>query len=218
VPAARFTIDPDAPPQALPPQVKPGPDGQLVLHSLRSEAKPKFGELISSGLGTQTAEGAKLNGRDQMVVYAVQAWPEEDFSVRVTMRVEELPKNRIGQVFSAWAGGMDDPLRLVVDNGKLFARIEAGGGFSTPGVPIEVGQWCRVTAVKRGSTLTLFLNGKAVGSSAAPEFSNTAARDCALGGNPHFGGNEFLAATFSDFGIWARALSSEEVQQLAREN
>jgi DUF1680 family protein len=218
VPAARFTIDPDAPPQALPPQVKTGPDGQLVLHSLRSEAKPKFGELISPGLGTQTAEGAKLNGRDQMVVYAVPVWPEEDFSVVVTVRVEELPKNRIGQVFSAWAGGTDDPLRLVVDNGKLFARIESGGGSSTPGVPIQVGQWRRVAAVKRGTTLTLFVDGKPVGACAAPEFSTTAAHDFALGGNPHFSGSEFLAATFADFGFWGRALSEQEVQRTTREN
>ena len=156
-----------------------------------------------------------MNGRDQMLVYSVPAWPEEDFTVAVRVRIEEMPKGRIGQIFSAWAAGMDDPLRLAVDNGKLFARIEAGGGFATPGVPIDTGHWHDVAAVKHGSKLTLFLDGKPVGSSAAPEFTTTSARDCALGGNPHFSGNEFLAGTFAYFGLWARALSSEELFQIA---
>jgi hypothetical protein len=69
--------------------------------------------------------------------------------------------------------------------------------------------------VKRGSKLTLFLDGQPAGSCAAPEFTTTSARDCALGGNPHFTGNEFLAATFAEFGLWARALSGEELLQIA---
>jgi len=58
---------------------------------------------------------------------------------------------------------MDDPLRLAVQNGKLFARIEAGGNFGTPGVPIEIGRWHRVCAVKRGESLSLFLDGQPAG-------------------------------------------------------
>jgi hypothetical protein len=68
--------------------------------------------------------------------------------------------------------------------------------------------------VKSGATLQPFLDGQPAGSCAAPEFTTTAARDCALGGNPKFTGNEFLAATFADFGLWERALSTAEVQRL----
>jgi len=213
-PPARFTLAKDAPPQSLPPEVKAGPTGELVVHSLRDEKSPKFGSVLSEKFESRDAEGVRLNGRDQMLVYSVPAWPEEDFTVTVRLRIEEMPKGRIGQIFSAWAAGMDDPLRLVVDNGKLFARIEAGGGFATPGVPIDTGHWHQVVAVKHGSRLTLFLDGKSVGSSAAPEFTTTTARDCALGGNPHFSGNEFLAATFADFSLWARALSREDLRQM----
>jgi uncharacterized protein len=218
VPAARFILDPDAPPQTIPPALKAGPNGELLVHSLRVDERPRFGEVRSANASSRSADGTRVNGLDQMLIYSIPEWPEEDFTVAVAVRIDELPKGRIGQIFSAWAGGMDDPLRLVVDNGKLFARIEAGSGFSTPGVPIKAGQWHRVAAVKRGTTLTLFLDGKPVGSSPAPEFSTTAAEDCALGGNPHFTGNEFLAATFTDFGLWSRALSDEEVQSLAAGN
>ena len=152
-----------------------------------------------------------------MLVYSVPAWPETDFTVTLRVRIDEMPQGRIGQVFSAWAAGMDDPLRLVVDNGKLFARVESGGGFGTSGVPIEAARWHYVAAVKRGATLGLFLDGRPAGSGSVPEFTTTAARDCALGGNPHFSGNEFLAATFAEFGLWGRALSEEELQGMGRE-
>ncbi len=58
------------------------------------------------------------------------------------------------------------------------------------------------------------MDGLAVGSSAAPEFTTTAARDCALGGKPQFTGNEFLAATFADFSFWGRVLSDEGLRRL----
>jgi hypothetical protein len=80
---------------------------------------------------------------------------------------------------------------------------------------MEAGRWYHVAAVKRGGTLTLFLDGKPVGSCAAPEFTTTLAKDCALGGNPHFSGNEFLAARFADFSFFARALTAEEIQGMA---
>jgi hypothetical protein len=215
VPAACFTLASDTAAQRLPPQIKLGPNAEVVIHSLRAGEQPKFGELLSDKFDSRTEEGAKVNGHDQRIMYAVPCWPEEDFTVAVRFRVEEMPRGRIGQVFSGWAAGMDDPLRLVIDNGKLFARIEGSGGAGTSGAAIEPGRWYYTAAVKHGGSLKLFLDGKEVAVSAAPQFITTSARDCALGGNPHFGGNEFLAATFADFGLWARGLSGEEVRRLA---
>jgi len=214
VPPASFTLDPNAPPQKFPPVNKPGPNGELILHSLRGEELPKFGELLSAKHDGHTAEGTKLNGRDQMLVYSIPVWPEQDFTVAVRVRVDEMPKGRIGQIFSAWAAGMDDPLRLTVDGGKISARIEAGGFASTPGLAIAAGEWHHVAAVKEGTKLELFLDGQPAGSRTISEFNTTTAHDCALGGNPHFSGNEFLAATFADFGFWERALSAAEIRKL----
>ena len=215
VPPASFTLDPNATPQKLPPVNKPGPNGELILHSLRAEEPPKFGELLSAKHEGRTAEGTKVNGRDQMLIYSIPVWPEQDFTVAVRVRVDEMPKGRIGQIFSAWAAGMDDPLRLTVDGGKVSARIEAGNFLSTPGVAIAAGEWHHVAAVKQGTKLELFLDGQPAGSRTVGEFNTTTAHDCALGGNPHFSGNEFLAATFADFGLWERALSADELKQLA---
>ena len=136
VPPARFTLDPSAPQQTLPPEPKLGPNGELIRHSLRGDAAPQFGEVKSAKFSARDAEGTEVNGRDQMLVYAMPAWPEEDFTVAVRVRLSESQGKRVGQIFSAWAAGMDDPLRLMVDGGKVFARIEAGGGFSTRARPL----------------------------------------------------------------------------------
>ena len=215
VPPSWFRIDPSAPPQVLPAEPKFGPNGEMIVHSLRGDAAPQFGVLKSAKSSSRDGEATEVNGQDQMLVYAVPVWPEENFTISVRVFIKAHPQKRIGQVFSAWAGGMDDPLRIVVDGEKIFARIEAGGGFSTPGTPVETGRWYSVAATKRGASLTLYLDGKSVGSCIAPEFMTTQAQDCALGGNPHFSGNEFLAARFADFRFYAKALSTEEIQALA---
>jgi hypothetical protein len=217
VPPALFTLVEDAPTQSLPPEVKPGPSGELILHSLREGQPPGWGEVVAEKFVTRNSEGTKVNGRDQMLLYSLSAWPEEDFTVAVRVRLEEMPKDRIGQIFSAWAASMDDPLRLVVEKGQVFARVEAGATFGTPGVPIETGRWHHIAAVKRGDKLALFFDGRSAGTCSVPQFTTTSARDCALGGNPHYGGNEFLAGTFADFGFWARALSAEELHQIVKE-
>lgn len=69
--------------------------------------------------------------------------------------------------------------------------------------------------VKSGAILNLFLDGHPVGACAAAGFSTTNTQACALGGNPRFSGNEFLSATFADFGLWERALSPAEIERLA---
>jgi hypothetical protein len=214
VPPARYTLDADAPAPAQPPANKVGPNGELILHSLRSDAAPKFGMVDVSKHESSNAEGTQVNGRDQMLAYSLAAWPEEDFTVAVRVRIREMPKGRLGQIFCAWTAGMDDPLRLVVEKGRLFACIEAGQVYGTAGVPISQGTWHQVAAVKSGSTLRLFVDGQEAGSRAVPEFTATTSQKCALGGNPKFGGNEFLAATFADFGLWERAFSPGEIERL----
>ena len=215
VPPARFTVDPNLPPAVIPPEPRRGPAGEIIAHSLREGEPPTFGESTSAKFARRDAEGTEVNGRDQMLVYAVPTWPEADFTVSLRVRLPEVPSQRVGQLFSAWTAGMDDPLRLVLDHGRLFARIEAGAGYSTPGVPLKAGSWHTVAAVKQGTRLTLYLDGEPAGSCAAPEFSNTRSQDCALGGNPHYAGDEFLAARFADFRLYDRAMSVDEIKRSA---
>src|SRR5262249_20789155 len=100
--------------------------------------------------------------------------------------------------------------------GKLFARIEAGQNYGTTGVPVQAGRWYHLAAVKSASRLTLFVDGQAAASVRVPAFLYSNARDVALGGNPHYGGNEFLQAQLADFAFYGRSVSSNDVAQMAK--
>ena len=88
---------------------------------------------------------------------------------------------------------MDDPVRLCIENGKLFARIESGQAYSTGGHDVEEGRWYTLAVVKKGTDLRLYVDGKQRGHSTVPLLIRTQARDIAVGGNPHYNGNESLA-------------------------
>lgn len=224
-PHARFKVDPTqaATPEDLSDGNPEGPGGVLVKAALRGDPKPEFGLLKrasdfqpAAGPKAQPGQAVALNGNGQMLVYAIEEFPDENYSMAAWVRVTNFPEKRLGQIFSAWAGPMDDPLRVCVENGKLFARIEAQQGFTTPGVAIEIGRWHHVAVVKTGSQLVLYLDGKARESTAVPPFVNSAARNFALGGNPNYSENEFLAAELADFAFYGRALTAQEVAEQAR--
>lgn len=130
----------------------------------------------------------------QKKLFELEEWPEEDFSVSFRFRLRSHPGNRMAQLFSGWAAAMDDPLRVTIQDGKLSARMEAGAAYSTPAVPIEPGKWHEVSVRKQGAKLSLTLDGKERGSCTVPMFMITRAKNFALGGNPHFNGNEFVDA------------------------
>ena len=134
--------------------------------------------------------------------YHVPVWGEENYRLTLRFRILEMPMGRIGQVVSAWAGPMDDPLRVCVQNGLLHARIEAGGGFGTPGVPVEAGRWYSLEVKKTGVRLVLILDGQERASAGVPAFVNTKSRHIGLGGNPRYQGNEFLAVELQDFALY----------------
>ena len=148
-----------------------------------------------------------------LVAFDIEAWPETDYSVSLRVMMLNAPTRGIGQIFSAWCQGMDDPLRIVVDSAsKVHARIEAGRGWSTQGVALESNRWYRIAAVKEGVSLRLYVDGRAVGRSEAPADVSSNSKRVALGGNPlYLGASEFLAARFADFKLYGRALKAEEL-------
>ncbi|MFV1967978.1 MAG: beta-L-arabinofuranosidase domain-containing protein [Pirellulaceae bacterium] len=221
-PFKQFVVDP-----AAPPLVGNWPYGQRETDQMVTEARlqgdlqPAYGELLQAtgwkpGPGpTGKPNGAiELSGKDSMIKYKVLTFPEEDYTVSVKFSMTETPSTPIGQVFSAWAGGMDDPLRLVVQEGRLYARMEAGSGYGTEGYPIEKDRWYHVVGVKQGTTLTLYVDGQVRSTSNAPPIVVSNAADFAIGGNPNFSGAEFLPARFADLRFYARALSQKEVREL----
>jgi len=224
-PFKRFHVDPSLPPSTADQLTEfgEGPDGVIVCDPLAGDAKPSYGRLVRSA-GVQAAPGiegkagtaVQLDGKAAMLVYALKAFPGHEYTVSLWMAYDR-KEDRLGQVLSAWDHVMDDPLRICIAGGKLFARIEAGGGYSTQGVAVEPGRWYHVAVVKSGSHVTLYLDGKRVSVATVPVEVHSSARDFALGGNPHYTGtSEHLACRLAKFKMVARALAAEEIALAAR--
>jgi hypothetical protein len=221
-PAKRFRIDPALPPLAAEElsEYGEGPGGVVVAAALAGDPKPSYGKLLRSqgsgpaaGIDGKPGGAIRLDGQTGMLVYALRAFPSADYTVSLWFSYDR-KEERLGQVLSAWDHVVDDPLRLCIAGGKLFARVEAGTSYSTEGVAIDPGRWYHLAAVKSGPQIVLYLDGKPAGRLAVPAEVHSAARDFALGGNPHFTGvSEHLACRVAKLGMYVRALSAEEVAQ-----
>ena len=191
----------------------------LVKAALRSAAPPEIGQAVKSveKLPSDAAlHGVALDGAKSMVSFALPEFPEEDYAASARVQILGLPEGRVGQVICGWTAPMDDPLRVCVEGGKLYARIEAGQSYSTPGVPVEAGRTYHIVAMKRGASLKLYVDGKLRGETVAPLFLRSNSREIALGGNPRYQGPEFLAMRAADFQFFSHALSDAEVAALAK--
>lgn len=219
-PPRSFVVDPRLPP-VDPAVLEPaeGPGGLLVHAPLTGAPEPAFGRLLrargwaaAAGTDGQVSVAVREGG---MLVYAVDEFPDEEYTAMVRVLIERLPEGRVGQVLSAWCVGMDDPLRVCVESGRIRARIEAGQGYDGEAVPIEPGRWRHVAVVKRGSALALYLDGQPVARGPAPAYLRSASRAIALGGNPCYAGDEHLDARFADFRLYGRALTEAEIARAA---
>jgi hypothetical protein len=218
-PPARFTVDPQLPPVSGSSSRVPDENALLISASLAGQSEPEVGELRSAlnvhAVPDQpNAPGAALetDGAQGRLVFGIEEFPDEDYSVSVWVSIKQLPEGRLGQVCSAWTAPMDDPLRICIENGKVFARIEAGQSYGTPGTPIEVNHWYYVAAVKAGTGLTLYLDGEPRAHATVPLFVSSRSHEIALGANPRYAGNEFLAARFAGFSLYGRALTVAEIK------
>jgi DUF1680 family protein len=196
-------------------------DGVVVEAGLQGSPEPSYGKLVSatgwkatSGPG-DTADGAiELDGTSGMLVYALRAFPQSEYSLSLRFSAQRV-NGPFGQVFSAWSRGGDDPLRLCIDAGKLFLRVEAGSFYSTSGFAVTENTWYHLCVVRRANELTLYVDGQPVETLRIPAAIPSSARDFALGGNPHYtGASEHLPCRVTDLLLSVRPLTPEQVATL----
>ena len=215
-------MDPKLPRLPRPPLVPATSQGPILSAPLAGTAVPEVGTLQTER-GIKPAPGPRdsanravqTGGKGGLLSYKLESFPEEDYSAALWVDVAQLPDGRLGQILSAWTGPMDDPLRLCIESGKLFARMESGQGYSTPGIPCPISTWQHLAVVKRGTDLRLFVNGIARGQATVPLLIHSQAKEVGLGGNPRYSGDESVAARYARFSIFERALEDEEIKDLA---
>ncbi len=192
-------------------------DGLVSGSYLDGNGKPAYGYMEKSvnvkparDRRNRPGKAVKL-GPKSMLLYRIPYFPEREFSFVAWVKPEGLPTKHLAQVFCAWSRSLDDPLRVVLEGTKLYARVEAGSISSTEGVEVQEGKWIHIAATKEGPTLKLYVNGKKTGSAEVPDKDFTLARDFALGANPQSLGPENFTGSIDDFALYARALSAQEI-------
>lgn len=224
-PAARFQFDPVLPtrPEAELLKEIERDHQPLVRASLEGALDPEVGTIQQAApfkavLGPSGAfnRAIELDGT-QPAVFSAAPFPQENYSLALWANIVELPSERLGQIASAWCGPVDDPVRLCVDKGRLYARIEASGhSFSTEGVPVEAGRWYHFAVIKAGANLSLYVDGKHRSTITVPATIWSRAQDIGIGGNPHFAGNENLRVQVAQFIFHRQPLALAEIRALSQ--
>ncbi|MCP4642020.1 MAG: hypothetical protein GY851_16375 [bacterium] len=193
-------------------------DGLMAASALDGTGDPLFGTCdVAEGLAPapdrngNAGKAVAFDGKSSTLRYRLPFLPEDDYTFLAWVCPDGLPVSGIQQVFSAWHAGMDDPLRVTLAEDKVHARMEAGSGFGTKGVQLQNGQWTHVAAVKQGSSLTLYVDGKAADMVAVPERVGTRSEAIGIGYNPRHTNGERFVGRIDDFAFYARALTPDEV-------
>ncbi|MBP7933723.1 MAG: glycoside hydrolase family 127 protein [Phycisphaerae bacterium] len=200
-----------------------GEERIIIDAALDGSGEPRRGCLLDA-TGIQPASdrvdrasgAVELDGRSSRLRYELPCFPEEGYTICVWVYLNEYSAKAYQQVFSAWTGGGDDPLRLSVMGEAVCARIEAQRTYSTAAVPIAKRQWIHLAVSKSGGKLDLYVNGEKKASAEVPAKVTSRSRCVALGANPLFAGDEYFSGRLDGFAFYARPLSSEQIEQHLR--
>ena len=211
-----FTVDPSQPSRTK---------GAVLRAPLNGAAAPQEGTLaeardVTAAPGPDGKENGALafNGSTSKLVYETPGFPLRAYTFAAWFRADDVdPGNKRWQeIASAWYTSMNDALRIAVTGGQLVARIEQPGGcYQTPGVPVDAGKWTHVALVKDGKALSLYVNGKAAESAAAPDLLASDPKRIGIGCNPCFGDIEGFKGALSGVTFLRQALGAEEIAKRA---
>ena len=160
----------------------------------------------------------RLNGKNSKLVYDAPRFPLHTYTLAVWMKPEGLRPDgrRWHHVASAWCAGLNDPLRLTVQDGKLAVCIEqSGAGARTKAIDVENDKWLHVAVVKRYQDLTLYVNGRRTASILVPARFEHGAKNLGVGCNPNFGDTESFRGCLAEVLFSREALTDADIAALA---
>jgi len=199
--------------------------GVVLKASLAGVPAPQEGKLLFSkdvaplAGRAGSAQGAlAFNGTSSKLVYDAPQFPLRTYTFAAWFCPQglEVDGRRWHQIVSAWCSSANDPLRVTVQDQELVVSIEQpNGGCHVSGGRVENGKWAHVAVVKRGTELTLYVNGKQVGRAAVPASFQPGPKNVGFGCNPNYSGPEAFQGALADVVFVREALSEEAVRRLA---
>ena len=199
--------------------------GVVLKASLAGDASPQEGKLLvskdvapASGRSGSAQGALAFNGESSKLVYDAPQFPLRTYTFAAWFCPQGLEADgrRWHQIVSAWCASANDPLRVTVQDKELVVSIEQpNGGCHLSGGRVENGKWAHVAVVKKGTELTLYVNGKSVGRAAVPATYQPGPKNVGIGCNPNYSGQETFQGALAEVVFVREALSEEAVRRLA---
>lgn len=199
--------------------------GVVVRAALAGSPDPLDGRLLASKEVLPTAgrngaaQGAMaFNGKSSKLVYDAPQFPLRTYTFAAWFCPQGLEADgrRWHHLVSAWCAPGNDPLRVSVQDNELVVAIEQpDGGCHLSGGRVENGKWMHVAVVKKNTELTMYINGKRVGSAQVPASYQPGPKSVGIGCNPNFRSPEVFQGGLADVLFMREALPEEAVRKLA---
>lgn len=207
----------------------PAAEAALLLDApLRGKSAASVGKLVVNehARAVPDRDGREngalyFDGQKTKLVYDIGIFPARDYTFSAWIAPDNLAANDAGwhHVFSAWAQGSDDPLRVSVQNRRLVVNIEQhAGGAHCPGPELTEGEWIHVAAVKERNRLRFYVNGALAHETSVPGELKTSATRIGLGCNPNFGELEGYQGAIAEVRFYAAALTDAAIKRLASDS
>ncbi len=212
-----FTLDP-----GVPTSLK----GTVLSASLAGTAEPQTGKLLTGenvapapNQNKEENSALYFNGENSKLVYDAPQFPLRTYTFSAWFQPQGLEADgkRWHHIFSAWCAGLNDPLRVSVQDGQLVVNIEQPtGGYHLSGGGVKNGEWTHVAVVKRFSELLLYVNGKKTGAASVPACLQSGARNLGIGCNPNYGELEGFKGAIASVLFTREALDEDAIQIMSK--
>ncbi len=167
-------------------------------------------ELTPSGV-------MKFNGVESRLRYGVPLFPDNNYTFEAWIQpaTETSGVDIPQRLFSGWHGYYEDPLRLSIRSGKIFAGLETNGkSYETSRIQFPAPGWFHVAVVKKGEVLKIHVNGKEEAQVSVPVFIKNDARNIGIGFNPLYVDGEFYHGAIGPFTFRACALDDHQIKDV----
>jgi len=116
------------------------------------------------------------------------------------------------RIVNGWDGAAHYP-ELRFDNNNELYYTDGSSSFVTSGSDIDTSGWHHIILVKTGTTAKIYINGTERGSGTGLENVSNAVT-LTLGGDRTHTSTKMFNGKISDFGIWDKELSTDEITDL----